>query len=408
MRTSGIALLAVLVLVCARCSTSPTAGGTQTTNITAYSAVQLDSMVLRTTNDFAFRLLHDFSGDPICRNVVISPLGVSIALGILLNGARGTTHDQMSEVLGYSDLTDSQTNETYERLCHSYDGYSGGVFRLLMNSVWYDRSLTPKQPFVDAAERYFRATVRALDFQSPFAADTINAWVAEGTNNLIPSVADPTSLATSVLGTFNTVYFDGSWATVFGEASPDTFDGRWGPAPCILMKQGMWCTSYRADSFVVAEIPYTGGTYAMTIVLPDPGHSLPSVVGELSSDSWDRLREQLEPDSGLVFLPEFSFSYRAPVTAALARLGMDQAFNPGADFSGISDAGGFIGYVNHRAYIAVDRYRTTAAAVTEVWIPVAYEPPPKVVIRVDRPFLFCVTEKQTGLVVFAGWVCTPA
>ena len=86
---------------------------------------------------------------------------------------------------------------------------------------------------------------------------------------------------------------------------------------------------------------------------------------------------------------------------------MSDAFSKGADFTGISTAGGLqITKVQHKAYIAVDETGTEAAAATSVTIGTsAIENPPTVTI--DHPFIFVIREMKTGLIIFSGTVNNP-
>jgi serpin B len=71
----------------------------------------------------------------------------------------------------------------------------------------------------------------------------------------------------------------------------------------------------------------------------------------------------------------------------------------------------FISDVIHRARIRVDEEGTEAAAVTVVEEgPGAEEgeaPPPPIIVRVDRPFIFTIYDRPTGTILFMGRVVDP-
>jgi len=96
----------------------------------------------------------------------------------------------------------------------------------------------------------------------------------------------------------------------------------------------------------------------------------------------------------------------------LASMGMPTAFVPlKADFSGIaSDVELYISYVIHKTYVDVNENGTEAAAVTAVGISVTsmpVDPPQKINFMVDRPFLFAISEKTTGTILFIGEMKAP-
>ena len=84
-------------------------------------------------------------------------------------------------------------------------------------------------------------------------------------------------------------------------------------------------------------------------------------------------------------------------------MGMTQAFDEStADFSRMSTDGRlFISSVVHKTAITVTEEGTEAAAATSVEVGVTSLPPS---VRVDRPFLFLIRERQTGTLLFTGKV----
>jgi serpin B len=93
---------------------------------------------------------------------------------------------------------------------------------------------------------------------------------------------------------------------------------------------------------------------------------------------------------------------------------MERAFNSGAaEFSGLSDTSDselHIAAVFHKAFVEVNEKGTEAAAATVVQIDarsaIARRPfVPR--FTADRPFLFVIREKASGMVLFIGKVEYP-
>jgi serpin B len=124
------------------------------------------------------------------------------------------------------------------------------------------------------------------------------------------------------------------------------------------------------------------------------------VVGHLSWDSEVALS-----------MPKFEFRTQAGLADALKAMGMATAFDSdAADFSGMTKQEKlFISDVIHEAYIAVDEKGTEAAAATAVIMRTAAAPMPTEMIelRIDRPFLFALRDRDTGAVLFLGRVTDP-
>ena len=81
---------------------------------------------------------------------------------------------------------------------------------------------------------------------------------------------------------------------------------------------------------------------------------------------------------------------------------------PGADFSRISNEEGVhLSAVLQGVYIHVNEYGTEAAAATFGLMVGTTRPVEKVVITIDRPFLFAIVDKPTGTILFMGEVVDP-
>ena len=89
-------------------------------------------------------------------------------------------------------------------------------------------------------------------------------------------------------------------------------------------------------------------------------------------------------------------------------MGLEIAFTGAADFSGISDVSLLISEVIHKTYIDVNEEGTEAAAVTAVVMELtSVEPADERIIRLNRPFLFAITENESNSIVFIGKMEAP-
>jgi len=111
-----------------------------------------------------------------------------------------------------------------------------------------------------------------------------------------------------------------------------------------------------------------------------------------------------------VYLPRFEIDYSTSLSPALASIGLSSIFSPG-NFGGIADDGGDLAVsdVIHKVYIKVDEQGTEAAAATGIVMVTSMplEPPKELVVRFDRPFMFSVVNRKTGLALFVGEVYKP-
>jgi len=83
---------------------------------------------------------------------------------------------------------------------------------------------------------------------------------------------------------------------------------------------------------------------------------------------------------------------------------MKKAFDPTGDFTGISNTSIYIDQIIHKARVIVNEKGTEAAAVSYIGMRLgsAAVPQEHVYFKVDRPFIYAISEISTGAIVFIG------
>jgi serine protease inhibitor len=148
----------------------------------------------------------------------------------------------------------------------------------------------------------------------------------------------------------------------------------------------------------------------MYVFLPENGKTLEEIVNKLDKDNWETWMESFQETQSVdIKLPKFKYEYEIMLNDVLTEMGMGIAFTGAADFTGINRHGGLnIDYVKHKSFIEVNEEGTEAAAVTVVAIErTSVGGPQKVPFVVNRPFMYAITEKSTGAVLFMGTVKNP-
>ncbi|MFA5642339.1 MAG: serpin family protein, partial [Bacteroidales bacterium] len=154
--------------------------------------------------------------------------------------------------------------------------------------------------------------------------------------------------------------------------------------------------------------------FNMTIILPKEGflpEDLFSLLEPISSttNNWRNIINDKRTSKLDLFLPKFKFDYEIEFNDILKKMGITDAFIPKlANFSRISSEQELvISKVLQKTAIEVNEKGSEAAAVTSVGIGVT-SMPPKNEFRVNRPFVFVISEKFTGTILFAGKVEVPS
>lgn len=340
-------------------------------------------------------------------NVLISPLSVSLALGMTANGARGTTLKGMTSTLGISsDLT--KANNGYAALLEILKRSGLGVTLNIANGIFARLGVAFKPGFKNLNKKYFSAKIEDLDFSDPETLKIINGFVFEGTNEKIDDMLksiDPDA----VMFLVNCVYFKGEWTSKWDKtktaklpfAGLGDIDIMYRNDPVVHQKT--WGVSQQAS------LPFGDSKAVKCIfILPDEGKTVEEVLETLDADALVQFAKQSEGSDGQFWLPRIDISYENSLKESLIALGMDEAFGD-ADFSGMADPDEinlFIGDVKHRTGFKLDEEGAEgfAATVVEVMtesVSMPFE------MKVDRPFIKFVIDSETGAMFFAAVVVDP-
>jgi serine protease inhibitor len=376
-------------------------------------------------NEFGFRIFREIVGLRPDENVLVSPLSISMALGMVTNGAAGTTLDAMRSTLSLDQHPMCVVNACYYALMRNLEWLDPEVRFEIANSVWCCDAVAFEEPFLDACRSSFEAQVRGVDFGMACTRDTINAWVNRKTHSRIPTILDYPLNPATVVVLVNAMYFLGTWADEFdpGETDNDWFtlpDGS--SAECRMMERppldpemeypGCTYSFLSHSDFQGIELPYGDSLFSMILLLPRPDIDVDEVISMLDRETWDEWMDSFCITEGRLLMPKFElgFRYEDEMREALTALGMGPAFDPGqADFSRICTyLSLWIDTVIHKTYIRVDEAGTEAAAVTAVVIPTGITPcPPYFVMYINRPFVFVIRDNRWGTVLFLGKVVNP-
>ncbi len=395
--------LLAISLILWQCSKNPASSEIRELTVAEKKLVQSD-------NRFGFKLFKEITKADVDKNIFISPLSVSMALGMTLNGANGETQAAMEQTLEFAGLTTEEINRSYQSLIELLTRLDPEVVFTIANSIWYRQDKTFEPEFIDLNKTYFDAMVQALDFADPNAVEIINSWVKENTNSKIEEIIkniDPSI----VMFLINAIYFKGTWTYEFDkDLTQDDFftlpDGS--QKECRMMLQTGNYNYLENDDFQAIDLPYGDEAFRMTIFLPKPDRNIDALVNTLDEQNWQSWLTAFSSDSVFLQLPTFKLEYEIKLNDILKALGMEVAFTGQADFTRMYKPGGlFIDYVKHKTFVEVNEEGTEAAAVTVVAIAESASINQPKIMRVDQPFLFVIREDHSQTILFIGKIVEP-
>lgn len=368
----------------------------------------------RTITAFGLNSLKELAASQPDKNVLISPVSLSMALTMTYNGAAGDTLTAMQDALELSGYTPKQASVANCALMQSLEKAAPDVKLSIANSLWARKGIEFKPAFLQANKQYFKAEVRKTRF-GPEAAAQINSWVKSKTNGKIPEIVQKIP-GDMILYLINAVYFKGDWTYPFDKDrtsdGPFTLaDGSKITVPMMWRNGGY--AYYAGDGFQAISLPYGKERMRMYVFLPKEPNGLPDLVGKLDAKTWDMWVRGFKTETVNLSMPRFKIEYKAAdeMKAALKAMGMGVAFDPArADFSNMAQIAGqnvFISEVVHKTFLDVNEAGTEAAAATSVGMAMTAAPMQPIRMVVDHPFLCAIVDSETGAVLFVGAIMNP-
>lgn len=354
-------------------------------------------------NDFAFSLFRKTRGG---KSIIMSPLSVTYALGMLNNGAKGQTQQEICSVLGFND-TQAQ-NEFCLKMMNELAaaGYVDTTTKAhISNTIFVNKGMGWQlQPdFTHLASNYYHAYPQSRNFGDGQTRNVINQWGSDHTEGMIKEVLREEEFnPTAVSYLLNAIYFKGLWSDPFEteETRDEVFDN----SELVPMMHKNTEMRYAENDLCQAVcLPYGNGTYLLHVLLPREDKTLSEVAESLDGKNWQLQGHNCEVD---LKLPRFETNSDINLKTVMAELGMPTAFDPvKADFTNLCvDNQGenlYIGLMKQVAKIKLDEKGTEAAAITVIGME-ATAMPDVATFHANRPFLYVISEQSTGIILFIG------
>jgi serine protease inhibitor len=377
---------------------------------------QKSQELIKADNDFGLDLFKGVYNDPKTPvNFMISPLSVSVALSMAYNGAETETKTEMEEAMRITGFSREEINAANKQLIEALTSADDKVIMEVANSIWYRNNYPVEQSFLDVNKTYYNAEVDPADFSDPNTIKLINNWVSDKTHEKIPQIITEIP-AEAVMYLINAIYFNGTWTKEFNTESSQmlpfkTENGNY--LNTVMMGRKDSLNYLSNETFSAIKMPYGKGNFNMMVLLPNEDKTVSDIIGQLNPTNWAKWQKDLKFKNSIdIRFPKFKVEFDIKLNDILKAMGMKLAFTSSADFSGINKSKDlFISYVKHKTFVEVDEKGTEAAAVTIIGFETTSEGPGEeqwTPFHCYSPFLFAITEKDTGAILFIGKVGNPA
>lgn len=347
-------------------------------------------------NDFAFNLFRKTSTPG--ENGFISPLSVSMALGMVMNGASESTRQSILNTIDYGDLSAEEVNQGYKDLTALLLSMDKKVNLGIANSVWYNEKYAVANPFKSTIETCYDGRVTGLNFNDPHAKDIINGWVEDKTNDRIKNLINDIT-PTEVMFLVNAIYFKGDWTYSFSK----TYDAPFFPAEGgsvstkTMFRPNGTLSYFRNMEVELIDLPYGNEQFRFTVLLPSENHSLEELSASLDAATLMEWLGKAHERNSELELPKFKMEWKQDLLGILEDLGMSTSGFPHLLQTPDELA---ISRVIHQTFVDVNEKGTEAAAATAVGIELTNSAPGK--IQINKPFIFMIREKHSNTILFMG------
>ncbi|KAB1277674.1 Serpin A3-8 [Camelus dromedarius] len=355
----------------------------------------VDNFTLASSNtNFAFSLYKQLALKTPDKNVIFSPLSVSMALAFLSLGARGTTLTEILEGLKFNltETPESEIHQGFQHLLQTLGQPSNQLQLSVGNAMFVQEQLKLLDKFRDDARALYAAEVSSINFRDPDTAKSlINDYVKNKTQGKVVDLFKRLDPLTEVV-LVNYIYFKAKWKLPFdpqvtNQAEFHVSENRSVEVP--MMRIPSLVTPMFRDRGRLEEVEASclRDTEEVERTHCIPG-DLPSLIDELG-------------------LPKFSISSDYDLKDILPQLGIREVFTDKADLSGVNDSNDLkVTQVVHKAVLDVGEEGTEGFASTGISVETRIMK--TITVYFNRPFLLTIVHRDTQSVIFLGKVTDPS
>jgi serpin B len=370
-------------------------------------------------NEFALALYRQLSASDD-GNLFFSPYSLSVALAMTYAGAEGATKEQMAETLNFI-LEEEDLHAAFNKLAIELAKRGEGNknkdekgFKLsIANAIWGQVEYAFLDEYLDTLAVNYDAGLRLLDFAADPEAcrKTINDWVSKQTEGKIEDLIKEGIISEMTrLVLTNAIYFNAAWEFPFEtfRTADGTFYLPDGSSVTVAMMHQTEDFNYaEGDGYQAVELKYDGNELSMLIILPEDGN-FEQFKTTFDAEKLDVIIGEMHIADVILTMPKFEYESQFSVKDALKAMGMTDAFEMTADFSGMDGTYDlYIEDVVHKAFVSVDEAGTEAAAASAVIMNLKAVME-QVEVTLDHSFIYLIRDIQTNTILFIGSVVNPA
>lgn len=420
----GIIVTTVMVTLCVACSSDDEAKVDESKAYVEKTVVNNDGSIAipsnyqamnEQNNDFTWRIFSYMASENTdnASNMLISPYSLAVDLAMLNNGAAGKSQSELKQILNFDGFSVDDINNYFAILTRGLAQVDGSTTFASANALWYDESITMKKAFSSTLESWYKAETHASAMKTQQTLDAINLWASNNTNGMIEKFFKNIDEIPDVATLLNAIYLKSAWEKPFSESQTyvDNFiQAGKSNVDAHYMQQTNYMNYAKGNSEEIVFMPLGDKSkFEMFFALPNKNVSLASAIDDLQT-SWSEITSTATEKAIMISLPRFTSEYESQWKDCLQSMGCTKIFSlSDADFSSMTSTQDvYVDNIKQKTKMTVDEGGVECAAVTgSQYATSSGDPLVYVEIKYNRPFVYGLREKSTGVILFVGYVNNP-
>ncbi|XP_063775354.1 serpin I2 [Pseudophryne corroboree] len=368
-----------------------------------------------TITEFAVDLHRAIRSFDTEENIIFSPLGATLILGMIKLGAKGTTSHQIKDVLKLQGNQESEEFVRLRKLLAVISEENKEFTFNLANALYLQEGFHVKEQYLHSNRDFFKSEIKLVNFQDLKAsAEIISAWVETQTNGKIRNMFTSGDFGPLIrLVLVNAIYFKGEWKHKFSSEATysQDFTVKRGITTKIPMMHLHLATKlgYFGENnlkYKVLELPYKGDKLSLVIALPAENVEIEDFEKTLTAPILKGWETKMTEEMVEISLPRFKIEHKVDLKRSLLHLNVTDVFNQNCNLSGITDTSNiYISKVVQKVSIEVNEAGSEASASTGMQVAAMSLANHRFIA--DRPFVFFIRHNLSGSILFMGKVKNP-
>ncbi len=336
-------------------------------------------------------------------NYLISPYSIKTVLSIIKEGSNGSSLKELNDVMG-----------NFRRANITSKNVMGDANLLLINKNYKDGI---NKNYVNKIEKSYDAEIK----YSNITPNTINKWVDDKTNHMIPTLVDSVNPET-VMAIINAISMKASWDSEFDCKNThisefNTIDGSVINTIMMVSNDAQYIEDDTAKGIIKKYKTYKNDDHKkvnLEFVAIMPNDGIDSYIENFNNDEFRNLlstKDKYKNDDVSLKLPRFKYNYNfSNLKDVLINMGIKSIFDNSADLSKMTENNSkdlYVSSINHKTYIEVNEKGTKASAATGATVDKMASENVPIDIEFDKPFIYIIKQSNSDDILFFGVVYTP-